>query len=231
SLAKKKKIINQFNSQDEDLASGFPDIHELLLEYNDLYFFGSLGSVVIRWSNRMTLCAGKCTYETGGRCIVSLSEPLLKYRSVKELKETILHELIHAYLFLTSNDRDRNFHGKEFCFHMNRINRMSGLNINIYHNFHDELNYYRRYIWRCDGVCRNHPPYYGYVRRSINRKPGPADSWWNFHKKTCGGCFVKEAKTLPQINNLESLDTKPNGQTSSPNMHQDDILEIIEVSD
>ncbi|KAH8584988.1 uncharacterized protein ELE39_000939 [Cryptosporidium sp. chipmunk genotype I] len=179
----------------------------------------------------MTLCAGKCTYETGGRCVVSLSEPLLKYRSVKELRETILHELIHAYLFLTSNDRDRNSHGKEFCYHMNRINRLSGLNITIYHNFHDELSYYRRHVWRCNGICRNLPPYYGYVRRSINRKPGPSDSWWNFHKRTCGGCFIKEAKTITRINNSKLSDSKPDRLDFSSNLNQKDVLEIIEISE
>lgn len=179
----------------------------------------------------MTLCAGKCTYEAGGRCVVSLSEPLLKYRSIKELRETILHELIHAYLFVTSNNRDRSSHGREFRFHMNRINKLSGLNITIYHNFHDEMNYYRKHVWRCNGICRNNPPYYGYIRRSINRKPGPADSWWSFHERTCGGHFIKEIHVLPQVNNLSIPDTGPNKRISSPNLRKEDVIEIIEISD
>jgi hypothetical protein len=33
--------------------------------------------------------------------MITLSEPLLKYRTNNELKETLLHEMIHGYLFLT----------------------------------------------------------------------------------------------------------------------------------
>ena len=39
--------------------------------------------------------------------------------------------MIHAFLFLTSNNRDRDGHGPEFQFHMNRINRESGTKITV----------------------------------------------------------------------------------------------------
>lgn len=38
---------------------------------------------------------------------------------------------------------------KEFLAHMYRLNRLTGLNITVYHNFHDEVNHYRTHIWRC----------------------------------------------------------------------------------
>lgn len=41
------------------------------------------------------------------------------------------------------------------------------------------------------GPCKNKPPYFGLVKRSMNRPPGPTDSWWGKHQKTCGGTFVK----------------------------------------
>ena len=41
------------------------------------------------------------------------------------------HEMIHAFLFLTQNNRDRDGHGPEFQFHMHRINRESGTNITV----------------------------------------------------------------------------------------------------
>ena len=34
-------------------------------------------------------------------CTITLSEPLLKFRSSNELKETLIHEMIHAYFFIT----------------------------------------------------------------------------------------------------------------------------------
>ena len=37
--------------------------------------------------------------------------------------------MIHAYLFLTKNNRDRDGHGPEFQYHMNRINQESGTKI------------------------------------------------------------------------------------------------------
>jgi len=41
------------------------------------------------------------------------------------------HEMIHAYLFLTNNDQDRDGHGPNFCKHMHRINKEAGTNITV----------------------------------------------------------------------------------------------------
>lgn len=61
----------------------------------------------------------------------------------------------------------------------------------VYHNFHDEVEEYRRHWWRCDGPCQFKEPYYGYVKRSTNRAPSAHDYWWATHQKTCGGTYVK----------------------------------------
>lgn len=79
----------------------------------------------------MTSCAGICSYQgRGGMCTISLSEPLLKLRPRKDLVETLLHEMIHAYLFVTHNNKDRDGHGPEFHKHMYRINKESGWLVN-----------------------------------------------------------------------------------------------------
>lgn len=39
--------------------------------------------------------------------------------------------MIHAYLFMTHNNKDRNDHGPEFHKHMNRINQAAGTNITV----------------------------------------------------------------------------------------------------
>lgn len=75
----------------------------------------------------------------GGLCDIALSEPLLKLRPRKDLIETLLHEMIHAFLFVTNRDQDRDGHGPNFKAHMHRINKSAGLNITIYHSFHDEV--------------------------------------------------------------------------------------------
>ncbi|KAM6915587.1 DNA-dependent metalloprotease SPRTN [Xenentodon cancila] len=169
-----------------------PDVRAMFLEFNDTFFWGKLSGVEVKWSPRMTLCAGVCSYEgRGGLCSIRLSEPLLKLRPRKDLVETLLHEMIHALLFVTQNNRDRDGHGPEFCKHMSRINKASGTNITIYHSFHDEVDVYRQHWWRCDGPCQSRKPFFGFVKRAMNRAPSSLDPWWDDHQRTCGGTYTK----------------------------------------
>ncbi|XP_054910535.1 DNA-dependent metalloprotease SPRTN [Poeciliopsis prolifica] len=169
-----------------------PDLRSMFLEFNHTFFWGKLNGVEVKWSPRMTLCAGVCSYEgRGGLCSIRLSEPLLKLRPRKDLVETLLHEMIHALLFVTQNDRDRDGHGPEFCKHMNRINKASGTKITIYHSFHDEVDVYRQHWWRCNGPCQDRKPYFGYVKRAMNRAPSSLDPWWEDHRRSCGGTYTK----------------------------------------
>ncbi|XP_028745653.1 sprT-like domain-containing protein Spartan isoform X1 [Peromyscus leucopus] len=190
-----------------ELVDPTPDLQALFLQFNDRFFWGQLEAVEVKWSVRMTLCAGICTYEgRGGMCSIRLSEPLLKLRPRKDLVETLLHEMIHAYLFVTNNDKDREGHGPEFCKHMHRINQLTGANITVYHTFHDEVDEYRRHWWRCNGPCQHKQPYYGYVKRATNRAPSAHDYWWADHQKTCGGTYIK-------IKEPENYSKKGRGKT------------------
>lgn len=178
--------------QQWELIDPHPDIHALFLEYDAKFFYGKLLGVEVRWSPRMTLCAGVCCYEgMGGLCSVRLSVPLLKLRPRRDLVETLLHEMIHAYLFVTHNNKDREGHGPEFISHMNRINKETGTRISVYHSFHNEVDLYRQHWWKCDGPCRDRRPFYGLVKRAMNRVPGPKDTWWAAHQASCSGKFVK----------------------------------------
>ncbi|NXN20008.1 SPRTN protein, partial [Indicator maculatus] len=199
-----------------ELLDPSPDVHGLFVQFNETLFWGRLAAVEVSWSPRMTLCAGVCRYEgRGGMCSIRLSEPLLKLRPRKDLIETLLHEMIHALLFVTNNDKDRESHGPEFCKHMRRINRLTGANVTIYHSFHDEVDSYRQHWWRCNGPCQNRKPYFGYVKRSMNRAPSARDFWWAEHQETCGGTFTKvkepenfkkskEKTQPPKLSNSES---------------------------
>eukprot|EP01103_Thecamoeba_quadrilineata_P006937 TRINITY_DN1668_c0_g1_i1.p1 TRINITY_DN1668_c0_g1~~TRINITY_DN1668_c0_g1_i1.p1 ORF type:complete len:193 (-),score=37.06 TRINITY_DN1668_c0_g1_i1:13-591(-) len=134
----------------------------------------------------MTLCAGLCTYQgRGGLCCIKLSEPLLKFRPRSDLINTLLHEMIHAYLFLTKSIQDHDDHGPSFCEHMDRINGLAKTTIGVYHNFYDEVEHYRQHWWRCEGVCQR------VIKRAMNRKPGTYDNWWKEHLESCGGEFTK----------------------------------------
>uniref|UniRef100_A0A2K6EZQ8 DNA-dependent metalloprotease SPRTN n=1 Tax=Propithecus coquereli TaxID=379532 RepID=A0A2K6EZQ8_PROCO len=190
-----------------ELVDPTPDLQALFVQFNDQFFWGQLEAVEVKWSTRMTLCAGTCSYEgSGGMCSIRLSEPLLKLRPRKDLVETLLHEMIHAYLFVTNNDKDREGHGPEFCKHMHRINRLTGANITVYHTFHDEVDEYRRHWWRCNGPCQYKQPNYGYIKRATNRAPSANDYWWAEHQKTCGGTYIK-------IKEPENYSKKGKGKT------------------
>ena len=200
-----------------ELIDPTPNIHTMFVQFNARFFWNVLSPVQIKWSNRMTSCAGVCTFHSRNKeCIISLSAPLLKLRPRKDLVETLLHEMIHAYLFLTNNDRDRDGHGPNFCKHMHRINKAAGTNITIYHNFHDEVRLYKQHWWKCNGPCQHRPPFFGTVRRSMNRAPGPSDFWWGAHQRNCNGEFIKikepkNFKSHPkQSDKLKSKDQKSN---------------------
>lgn len=110
-----------------ELVDPTPDIHVLFMAFNTRFFWDKLLSVCVSWSKKMTSCAGVCSYQArGGMCSITLSEPLLKLRPRKDLVETLLHEMIHALLFVTHNNRDRDGHGPEFHKHMYRINKEAG---------------------------------------------------------------------------------------------------------
>lgn len=177
-----------------ELVDPHPNIYELFVHFDTMFFKSTLvnAGVAIKWGPRMTLCAGLCCYEgRGGLCCIRLSEPLLKLRPRKDLVETLLHEMIHAYLFVTANNKDRDGHGPEFISHMKRINTATGAKITVFHSFHDEVNLYRQHWWKCNGPCKHRPPFYGTVRRAMNRAPSSKDRWWSEHEATCGGSFIK----------------------------------------
>lgn len=163
-------------------------------DFDQRFFNGTLvnNGVEVDWSPKMTQCAGLCRFQPGtSMCSIKLSKPLLQLRTRKDLVETLVHEMIHALLFVLRESDNRESHGPKFHEIMFRINKEAQLNITVYHDFHDEVNHYRNHVWRCAGVCRNRAPYYGWVKRSMNRKPGPYDTWWSQHQQTCGGAFEK----------------------------------------
>ena len=127
----------------------------------------SLGACSVEWSTgRMTLVAGTCQFqrasrgndEAHGGCRIRLSEPLLKYRPAKDVQETLLHEMIHAFIFL-HRIRDDGDHGTEFQRIMIRINESphpadpfrppGGYHVTVYHSMHEEVEHYRQHWWDC----------------------------------------------------------------------------------
>ncbi|KAF9361188.1 hypothetical protein BGX26_005282 [Mortierella sp. AD094] len=194
---------------DHDIEAPFKDLHQLFLVFNDQYFESKLSACEVRWSPRMTRCAGLCYYQSRAQyCSIRLSEPLLKFRPESDYIDTLLHEMIHAYLFVTQAIQDHDGHGADFQHHMNRINEAAGTSISIYHTFHDEVQHYQTHIWKCNGPCRTRPPYFGIVKRSMNRPPQPADKWYAEHQEKCGGTYIKISEPEPTKKKISSKSPK-----------------------
>jgi len=201
---------NSAQSQINNILSSpdpFLDIHTLFAHYNTLYFRSlHLPQVEVSWSPRLTLCAGICELVRNPldnnkytRIRLKLSEPLLKYRPRSDVVNTLLHESIHAYFFITTSWRhargdDGTGHGNGFLLLADAINGHGGYEVTVFHTFHDEVESYRTHVWQCDGRCKTQAPFFGVVKRSMNRAPGKSDSWWARHQEECGGVFAKVAE-------------------------------------
>eukprot|EP01054_Gregarina_sp_Poly1_P008261 Gregarina_sp_Poly_1__8260@NODE_481_length_8028_cov_336_122975_g389_i0_p2_GENE_NODE_481_length_8028_cov_336_122975_g389_i0NODE_481_length_8028_cov_336_122975_g389_i0_p2_ORF_typecomplete_len405_score37_45SprTlike/PF10263_9/3_6e25SprTlike/PF10263_9/5_6e03Peptidase_M76/PF09768_9/0_061Peptidase_M76/PF09768_9/6_5e03_NODE_481_length_8028_cov_336_122975_g389_i013612575 len=213
SAASETDLKNQLCSE----FAPFPDIKLLFNDYDIQFFDGALAAHCdLEWSKKMTLCAGICYYKKHPtkcqllqasktlegvellmnkypRCIIRLSEPLLLYRDVTDLKQTLIHEMIHAYCFIFQLEHSRDGHGAVFCRFMQTINNATGLRVTVYHSFHEQVDHARKHIWRCNGVCKTMKPYFGFVKRAMNRPPGPSDWWYARHERECGGTYTKIA--------------------------------------
>ncbi|KAL5397234.1 hypothetical protein PMIN02_002507 [Paraphaeosphaeria minitans] len=164
----------------------FVDIHELFSHYNVLYFRTLLlPRVEVLWSPRLTLCACICELSRDPatnkftRIRLKMSTPLLQYRPRSDTINTLLPEAAHVYFFITtswwySRGDDGTGHGEGFQLLADAINSHGSYDITIFHTFHDEVDSYRTHVWQCSGPCKDQPPYFGLVKRSMNRPPGKA---------------------------------------------------------
>jgi hypothetical protein len=204
------------------LSSGggesFVDIQELFKLYNVLYFRSLLlPQVEVSWSSRLTLCAGMCelTKDSEGeyrRIRIKLSEALLKFRPRSDMVNTLLHECIHAYFFITTvfqHVRDpTGGHGPGFQMLASAINDHGAYVITEFHEFHDEVESYRTHVWQCQGPCREEAPFFGLVKRTMNRPPGKYDPWWQKHTDECGGSFTKIAEPKVTKKQLDAMSAR-----------------------
>jgi hypothetical protein len=73
-----------------------------------------------------------------------MSTPLLQYRPRSDTINTLLHEAIHAYFFITTSWRhargdDGTGHGEGFQLLADAINSHGSYEVTIFHTFHDEV--------------------------------------------------------------------------------------------
>jgi hypothetical protein len=137
----------------------------------------------------------------------------LQYRPRSDTIDTLLHEAIHAYFFITTSWRhsrgdDGTGHGVGFQLLADAVNNHGNYEVTIYHTFHDEVETYRTHVWQCDGPCRSQPPFFGLVKRSMNRAPGKSDTWWLKHEAECGGMYTKIKEPTMTKKQLDALSAK-----------------------
>lgn len=170
-------------------------------------------------ANNIYSCAGICELSkdpsTGKltRIRLKLSTPLLQYRPRSDTIDTLLHEAIHAYFFITTSWRhargdDGTGHGVGFQMLADAINNHGNYQVTIYHTFHDEVDSYRTHVWQCDGPCKARQPYFGFVKRSMNRAPSKSDTWWAKHEVECGGSYTKIREPTMTKKQLDAMSAK-----------------------
>ena len=135
-----------------------PDVATLQLmfaQYNYAYFEGEIPSHEIAYNNRFSNVAGRITYKPPK---IELSPKHLRGKP-EQLRDTLLHEMIHAWLFARGENPG---HTSAFKKKMRELGLSS-----IYHDLGTAaplIDNLKRYILRCDH-CR---------RESLRkRKPPP----------------------------------------------------------
>lgn len=76
------------------------------------------------------------------------------------------------------------------------------------------------------------PPYFGWVKRSMNRKPQSADSWWSSHQASCSGIFEKvseNSQASEKSSNVEKTEGKFKGKGRTWSNTQSDIKSVNNV--
>ncbi|WVZ64914.1 hypothetical protein U9M48_014361 [Paspalum notatum var. saurae] len=194
-----------------DLVDPNPDVQDLFKHYDGLYFRGALADAgfSVRWGSPLGSSSfGSCTFSKPHNTI-TLSEPVLKYHSCTDLKNALLHEMIHAIIFVKRDRRDRQ-HGPLFRAWMDAINSCSvkdhqrpdgGYYITTRHDFSpEEPRSFKGVLWKCES-CGDTIP------RAINMGP-PSDACciendgisascgnmlchWHNHKNGCCGHYKK----------------------------------------
>ncbi|KAL6846592.1 hypothetical protein ACP4OV_024040 [Aristida adscensionis] len=206
---------------DADLADPIPDLQELFRHYDALYFRGALAAAgfAVQWSSAVsnrrvlnTSSFGSCTFLKPSNTI-TLSESMLRHDSPADLKNALLHEMIHAILYLKHQMKSCCTHGPKFRAWMDAINSCSiedhqrphnGYTITTRHDFGpEEPHSIRGFQWECkscgDTLVRatnqGRPSDDLCIENVKEETCGNMLCRWHNHKETCDGSYEKISST------------------------------------
>lgn len=165
------------------------DLQLLFAELNNFHFNGEVPVCRIRYNARFSNSAGRITYST--RPLLIELSPKHFRDSPQSLRETLLHEMIHAWLYDRSGDTG---HGAAFKKKMRECGMAS-----IYHDLGSARplrESAKRYILRCDRCMLE-----------ILRKRLPAGAM------SCGRCSKRGYDPRFPLTILEVVETREAGLT------------------
>ncbi|KAK1630690.1 hypothetical protein QYE76_005005 [Lolium multiflorum] len=189
-----------------------PDVWQLFRHYDKLYFRGVLvdAGFSVEWTQpRMKTISsfGSCSF--GESNTITLYEPILKYRTNADLKNALLHLMIHAFLSVKCDAKGIWGHGPAFRGWMHALNTCSiddrlrptcGYCITTTHDFSPEkCGNMQGFWWKCESC--------GVTLLRAKKLGPPSDSCcienvsqdatcgnmlcnWHNHKVDCGGTYV-----------------------------------------
>ncbi|RLM53138.1 hypothetical protein C2845_PMPSC040775 [Panicum miliaceum] len=196
-----------------DLADPNPDVQDLFQHYDRLYFRGALADAgfIVKWGSLQSSSSfGSCTFSKPSNTI-TLSEPVLKYLSCTDRKNALLHEMIHAIIYVKRHRKD-SCHGPLFRAWMDAINSCSikdhqrpdgGYNITTRHDFRPEKPHsFKGILWKCEScgdtllrATNQGPPSDACCIENVNSGGGASCGnmlcHWHNHKNDCCGTYEK----------------------------------------
>ncbi len=130
-----------------------PDLTLLFGQLNEQLFDREIPAIEPTWSRRLTRTAGvfwwKQRRDAPLEYGIRLSLPLLGDRPLSDVKATLAHEMIHAWVSLHLEDLNHG-HGVFFRTKMDQLNRQtSDFRVTRYHTFTDEVRRQAKYRWDC----------------------------------------------------------------------------------
>lgn len=137
------------------------DLHALFVQLNAL-FFGPAGRHAGALEPAHEAERRQCRFQTfpgsSWRYSTLLNVPLLQWSQLRDLVETLLHEMIHTDLCMaTVPPADVVPQPAVWA------------SVALYHHFLAKMDLYRPHWWHCDWPCWSREPDFGYMKRIADR--------------------------------------------------------------